>query len=108
MARTVIALAALLSLSACQSDQSAVSTSMAVQQTTRILATELPETLADSCTTEMPAALPRESEPWVTLVNRWLVLRENRNDQAASCAAWWRDYRTSLRRQYTKDGGQAP
>jgi hypothetical protein len=108
MARTVIALAALLSLSACQTDQSAVSTTMAVQQTTRILATELPETLPDSCTADMPSALPREGEPWVTLISRWLVLRENRNDQAANCATWWRDYRASLARQYTRDGGQAP
>lgn len=95
MARPLIVLAALL-LCGCQSDQTAVSAATAVRDSTRTLAAELPQTLPDSCTAEMPAALPREGEPWVTLVNRWLVLRENRNDQAASCAAWWRDYRASL------------
>lgn len=32
---------------------------------------------------------------WVSVQDRWMVLRENRNDQARACRAWWTNYRSA-------------
>jgi hypothetical protein len=84
-------------LSGCQTQQAArLAASAGAQAATATFATALPKTLPDSCIAEMPAAFPRRDEPWVSTIDRWLVLRSNRNDQATACAEWWRDYRARV------------
>gem|GEM_PF-2547983 len=102
VAKTLAVIACLLLVS-CQSMHARLTAARAVELSNTRLAASLPRELPENCTAEMAHVQPSAGTPWVSVQDRWMVLRENRNDQARACRTWWANYRSALSGEATRE-----
>ncbi len=94
--RPLIVAAALLSLVGCATTQSGAYRSARVAEALASAPIILPAKLPDACTAKIGRVVVSTREAWVSIIKRWEIVADNRNQQADDCAEWWDDYRSGL------------
>ncbi|MUZ53012.1 hypothetical protein GOZ97_07340 [Agrobacterium vitis] len=84
----------LMSAKGCQTLEQRASAAAVVQGQARVQ-TPFPD-LPEACVAKMGRVVPRGDEARVVTLKRWEVVADNRDRQAADCAAWGVDMKSNF------------
>ncbi|OVE94437.1 hypothetical protein B7W85_12870 [Allorhizobium ampelinum] len=90
----MIVFAACIALAGCQTTSQKIQAA-AQQQGQSVAYLTLPD-LPEACTIKMDRVVPKANEKWTYVHLRWQIVADNRDRQAAACAAWWAKYRATV------------
>lgn len=99
MVRKPLILTSLLLLTGCAATASDAYRGAKVAEALASAPLTLPEALPDACTAKIGRVAVTRHEAWVSIIKRWEIVAENRNQQAYDCAEWWDDYRANMEKE---------